>query len=70
MKEIVNEIAVEAKIQMVSEPRLEHFMTLIVSKCRDIIQEQREISIEHSWGVDESMACVINSIEETFGIEK
>jgi hypothetical protein len=39
MKEKINEIAIRAKIQMVSEPRLEEFAELIIAECIDAVRE-------------------------------
>jgi len=39
MKEKIREIAVQAMIQMVSEPRLEHFADLIIKECITALEE-------------------------------
>jgi hypothetical protein len=39
MNEKLKELAVEAKIQMVSEPRLENFAELIIAECISAIEE-------------------------------
>ena len=39
MKEKIKEIAVQAKIQMVSEPRLEEFAELIINECINAVRE-------------------------------
>lgn len=38
MKEKLTELAVQAKIQMVSEPRLQQFADLIIQECIDAIE--------------------------------
>lgn len=37
MNEKIKELAIQAKIQMVSEPRLEEFAELIIAECIDAI---------------------------------
>lgn len=39
MKEKIKEIAVQAMIQMVSEPRLEQFADLIIKECITALEE-------------------------------
>lgn len=39
MNEKLKELAVEAKIQMVSEPRLDNFAELIIAACISAIEE-------------------------------
>lgn len=40
MTELIKEIAVKAKIQMVSEPRLQEFAELIIRECSDYCMKQ------------------------------
>ena len=38
MTELINELAIKAKIQMVSEPRLQEFADLIVDECLQLLK--------------------------------
>ena len=40
MNEHLKELAIKAKIQMVSEPRLQEFAELIINECADIVTNQ------------------------------
>jgi predicted house-cleaning noncanonical NTP pyrophosphatase (MazG superfamily) len=65
MKDIVKEIAVQAKIQMVSEPRLEEFTELIVKKCMEQVWYTYEDKL------NENISEVIKErIKETFGVQE
>lgn len=48
MNERIYEIAVKAKIQMVSEPRLQEFAELIVAECINMIEAEAKNADEDS----------------------
>ena len=48
MNERIYELAVQAKIQMVSEPRLQEFAELIVAECINMIEAEAKNADEDS----------------------
>lgn len=76
MNERIYELAVRAKIQMVSEPRLQEFAELIIKDCIDKIETYR-IPVGNSAAGE--MACewtyaalkeIRDDIKENFGVDK
>ncbi len=59
MNKRIYEIAVQAKIQMVSEPRLQEFAELIIQECADI-SNQAEKQCQHPG----------TEIKKHFGVEE
>jgi len=45
MKEKIKELAIEAKIQMVSEPRLEDFADRLIRECINAIEELKKFPV-------------------------
>jgi hypothetical protein len=57
MNEKLKELAIEAKIQMVSEPRLDNFAELIITECIKSIEEAGRSSTYTTF--DKAMADTI-----------
>jgi hypothetical protein len=57
MNEKLKELAIEAKIQMVSEPRLDNFAELIIAECIKSIEEEGRSSTYTTF--DKAMADTI-----------
>ena len=69
MREKIKEIAVQAKIQMVSEPRLENFAELIIAECITAIEESSKSATYTTYdkGVADTIAArAIQSIQNRF----
>jgi hypothetical protein len=62
MNETIKDLAVQAKIQMVSEPRLQEFAELIIRQCMNICEDVTERN-------DPAIACYYE-IKRHFGVEK
>jgi len=73
MNEKIKEIAVQAKIQMVSEPRLTEFAELLIKECIDSVNETLVTELTYTT-YDKSMIegtkqrCV-KSIKDKFNIK-
>lgn len=65
MNERTKELAIQAKIQMVSEPRLDEFAKLIVQECIDIISPYT-VRMERA---GEEHLHPILEIKKRFGVE-
>lgn len=70
MNEVLKQIAEEAQIAMVSEPRLQQYAELIIQRCLDHVeceivdaQEQKKY-----WTVD-TLEAIVNGIREEFDME-
>lgn len=69
MNERIKELAVKAKLHMVSEPRMQEFAELIIQDCVDIVNKRKDAAIDADWLVDEAMSNAVWDIEEHFGVE-
>jgi hypothetical protein len=69
MKEKIKEIATQAKIQMVSEPRLQEFADLIISECIDSMRKINKNHARTTYDIDlveATIARCIDNIKASF----